>query len=930
MRTPRSTYRLQLHPGFGFRDAAEVTEYVRRLGVSELYLSPVFTAAPGSTHGYDVLDHDSLNPELGGESAFRDLRASAEATGLGLTVDFVPNHMGVGCSGNRFWDDVLQYGQASHFADYFDIDWQSPRAGLFGKVLLPILPDSYGACLEGGKIRIVSDGQALALLVCDRKLPLRPVSLPPLFERLAELVERTFPSASRGLRGIGQALGALVEPLTEDQRFVYRDATRSALERFASLVSETGVQAELTRALDQLNGQQAVAESFDFLDELLRHQAYRLSSWRLAWEGLNYRRFFNVNELAAIRVERPETFHAVHAKLLALVKDGTITGIRLDHIDGLYDPIGYLTQLNDALREATQTRADEAPLHVTVEKILAPDEALPEAFVAHGTTGYEFIRVLNGVLVDRRSEASLSSLYRRFTGDLRDFSDHLREAKHQVLDSLLAADASLLSHALERIAERDRFSRDLGWRSLHRALVETMVAFPAYRSYVRPDGTRTAVDEKLIGRAVIEAMARNPTTARAPYRFLHSLLLLQVKDPEAVGFAMRFQQTGGPVTAKSLEDTAFYRYTRFAAENEVGNQPERIGVELQEFHAQNAERASRHPLGLVASSTHDTKRGEDARARLAVLAEMPNTWRRVVFDLHGIAAGLRDSHDAPSKSDEYLYFQTLVGVVPFGAQDADIRALEERLQEYMRKACREAKVRTSWAHPNEDYEAATRRFLSATLAAPAFVERLRRFCARIDPYAVSKSLAQVALKHCAPGVPDTYQGSEVWHQVLVDPDNRRPVDYSALNALLRGIDERRADRAGLVAQLLNDFSTGAVKLFVVSELLRLRNAQPDVFSSSYLPLDGGSDCVAFGRGNGRCELICAVARFPFRLTRGRSPWAIGSVWGEAEIHGPGLAGQYRNVLTNSVATFGNDVRLAEAFRDFPVAIWVRMNPDAEA
>ena len=926
MRIPRSTYRLQLHKDFGFRDAAKAAPYLARLGVSELYLSPISKATPGSTHGYDVLDHGTLNPELGGEAGFAELTAAASSNGLGLTVDFVPNHMGVGCDGNPYWDDILKHGRASRFAQYFDIDWHYPKETLVGKLLLPVLPEQYGISLEHGQIALDWDGAAIRIRVGERKLPVRPGSLPGLLDKSAELIARSQPKLAQGLRQIAGLCEALVEAWEDPERSNYLDSAEAAEQQLAELLQSDDAASAFAQTLEELNGVLGTASSFDYLDQLLRKQIYRLSSWRLGLECINYRRFFNVNELAAIRVELPEVFESVHAKLLRLVEDGSITGVRLDHIDGLYDPIGYLRQLDAALRRATHNQDESAPLHLTVEKILAAAERLPEAFIAHGTTGYEFIRVATGVFVDRRAEQSLTSLYRRFTGDQLSFSTHLLQAKRDILGSLLASDATKLSHELEGLAEQDRKSRDLSWRSLHDALVEVMAAFGTYRSYVRPSGERTSDDEAMINRAVADALRRNPTAARGSYQFLRSLLLQTNEAVQAGPFAMRFQQTTGPVTAKSLEDTAFYRYTRFIAENEVGCQPERLGVEIEEFHAQNEARARSAPLSLVTGSTHDTKRGEDIRARLAVLSELPNTWRRVVFELARATAELRTNlsgQDAPSRCDEYLFYQTVVGAMPFGASAADVLELEPRLQAYMLKACHEAKSNTSWLDPNEDYDRAVTAFISGALRCRTFVSTLLRLGARIDSYGACNALGQVALKICSPGVPDTYQGSEVWHQVLVDPDNRRPVDYGKLLGRLTSLDELGADRLHTTRDLLERFEDGSLKLFVVRELLRLRNERAELFSGAYRALQAGPSCLAFARTRADDALICAVPRFPFRVTRGRARWPLGQAWGTQLLGTPELGGNFRNVLSGESITLEGSAPLSEIFRHFPVAVLLR-------
>jgi (1->4)-alpha-D-glucan 1-alpha-D-glucosylmutase len=931
LRIPSATYRVQLHSGFGFRDAARIVPYLKQLGISDLYVSPIFQSAPGSTHGYDVLDHDILNPELGGEDGFLALSDALATHGLGLIVDFVPNHMGVGCDGNKLWEDVLEHGQASEHADFFDIDWQPPKETLAHTLLLPILPDQYGLSLERGYFTLHFDGQRICLRAGDRNLPLRPKSLGRVLGRLADLLEDEIPAAQvERVRELATTFAELDDGYRAQATDFesYRENARSAQHRLRECLGLSGDwRPTIERALAELCGIPSRSESFDFLDELLRAQHYRLSAWQLALEAVNYRRFFDVTELASIRVELPKVFEASHRRLLALLGQGRISGIRLDHIDGLLDPIGYLRTLAEHMH-AVVPGSDPAELsaYVIVEKILAPDETLPASFRAHGTTGYEFAQITTGVLIDRRAELNLSNTYRRFSGDTQSFDDHLLRAKRDILGSLLASEATMLSRRLERLAECDRRWRDLTWHSLHSALIEVMASFGAYRSYVQPDGTRTPEDEALIDRAVAAAIRRNPTAGRGAYQFLRSLLLMDSQVPGAAEFALRFQQTTGPVAAKSLEDTVFYRYARNLAENEVGSRPERVGVALSDFHARNTSGQTERRLSLTSTSTHDTKRGEDARARLSMLSELPGTWRQTVYALQRLAARHRAAYDggeAPARPEQYLYYQALVGAVPFGATSEAILALEPRMQAYMRKACREAKQQTSWLHPDPSYEKAVEDYIAGTLGDPEFRARLLRFCRRIEPYAACKALGQIALKLCAPGIPDTYQGSELWHQVLVDPDNRQPVDYDSRVAALQALDAAKLDPLQLSSELLQNYADGRLKLFVLSRLLRLRSAEPALFQGGYSPLDAGENCVAFARGSNGCDLLCAVARFPFRVTRGRKPWPLGDLWNGQVVTGDGLQGSYRNVLTGRSVDVRGQLELSELFRDLPLAVLVR-------
>ncbi|MEP7050570.1 MAG: malto-oligosyltrehalose synthase [Pseudomonadota bacterium] len=931
LRIPTASYRLQLHEGFGFNEAAQLADYLNRLGISDAYSSPIFQAAAGSSHGYDVLDHDVLNPELGGAAGFEALSAALKAHDLGWIVDFVPNHMGVGSDGNRFWEDVLEHGQASERAKFFDIDWLPPKETLAHKLLLPILPDQYGATLESGHFSLVLNDDAIRLRAGTRTLPLRPQSLGRVLTRLADLLEThgSKIDQSEELRQLAREFSALDEgdasrPLVMES---YRRSARALHHRLGEFVNFSGLKLAFSSALSALSGLPGQPESFDFLDELLRAQHYRLSAWRLALEAVNYRRFFDVTELASLRVELPEVFDASHRTLLLLVEQQKISGIRLDHVDGLFDPIGYSRQLAEHLQQALPgSDPAELPVYVVAEKILAPGEMLPAGLRVHGTTGYEFARIATGVLIDQRAEAILSSTYRQFTGDLATFSDHLLGSKRAVLSSLLASDATMLSRALERLAELDRRWRDLSWQSLHDAVIEVIAAFDAYRSYVRPDGTRSAEDEALVNRAVAAAISQNPLSDRGAYLFLRSLLLMDRELPGACEFAMRFQQTTGPCTAKALEDTAFYRFPRNLAENEVGTRPDRFGVSAQEFHAQNALGQSEHPFSLTATSTHDTKRGEDARARLCMLSELPNTWRRAVRTFARSAAKHRvayEGREAPARSDEYLFYQTLIGVTPFAADASFFAEASERLQAYALKAAREAKLHTSWLQPNDGYETALHQFIAGVLADTEFCASVLRFCRRIDPYAACKAIAQVSLKLCAPGVPDTYQGAEGWHQVLVDPDNRRPVDFTILDRQLRTLDEQRADQAALLPELLAHYADGRIKLFVVSELLRLRRAEPQLFRGAYTALEAGPSALAYGRGNEGCDLICAVTRFPFRITRGRAAWPLGECWGSQRLAGPGIHGTYQDALSGRTVEITDSVALSQLFAHFPVAVLKR-------
>jgi (1->4)-alpha-D-glucan 1-alpha-D-glucosylmutase len=935
MKVPQSSYRLQLHAGFGFEAAAAACAYLAELGISDVYVSPILRAVAGSMHGYDVIDHGRISDELGGEEGASLLFASVRKERLGLIVDFVPNHMGVS-ENNRFWEDVLEHGRASEFADYFDIDWRPPKETLTSKLLLPLLADQYGKSIESGALKLRFVGGAIRLEAAGRLLPLRPKTLARVLFHAADRCELHVPARSVSeLRERAQEFDALQEPHFDDGEKaherageVYRRAAEAAKWRLAALFdSDRELFEAVNDALTALSGTPGEPATFDFLDGLVRDQAYRLCAWRLALEATNYRRFFDVNELASIRVERPEVFDAVHEKLLSLFETGKITGVRLDHIDGLFDPIGYLQKLDERIARVCGASLGKTPsAYVVVEKILGPGEQLPELFRCSGTTGYEFARVLNGLFVEPKSELQLVHLYRSFTGDLRSFDEHALDAKRQVLRDLLASEVTMLSRGLENLAETDRRYRDFTLQSLHTAITEVMAAFPVYRSYIRPDGTHSDADEACINQAILSALRRNPTSDRSVYQFLREALLKCVEFAGDAGrdFALRFQQTTAPVLAKALEDTAFYRYAPLVSANEVGGDPRQLALDPSVLHEHNERRLIARPASMIASSTHDTKRGEDTRARITALSQMPSTWRRTLLALGRTAAVHRVTKDhevTPSRVDEYLYYQALIGIFPFGAERVQPEALSERLQAYMVKACREAKLRTSWLNPDEEYERGVCAFVRDSLADAAFVSILRRLCAHLDRPASTIALAQLVLKMCSPGVPDTYQGSELWHQVLVDPDNRRPVDFADLKRRLARI-KAATDRDKLLRELLAQFAGGDVKLFVLHELLALRASKPRLFRAAYTGLDAGDCAIAFARG-GHNELVCVVPRFPFRIARGRQRWALGASWGDARVTGAKLNDRYRNIFTGAELVPDKALRLSEVFADFPVAVLLR-------
>jgi (1->4)-alpha-D-glucan 1-alpha-D-glucosylmutase len=925
--TIASTYRLQLHAGFGFPAAKEIVDYLDDLGITHAYASPYLAARTGSTHGYDLVDAKRLNPELGASfgTVDDDYRAWTDALAarkMGHIVDFVPNHMAASTA-NMWWRDVLENGQASIYADHFDIEWQSPKEGLAGKVLLPVLGAQYGEVLEKGELILKRAGGEFTIGYWERDLPVDPASVGPLLERTAQKLDLAADDPRRqDLESIAYGLAHLTVE-TPHVRAREKEVLRRRLAVLARdpLIAD-GIDAEVAR----MNGTPGDAHSYDDLDALLVAQNYRLAYWRVASDEINYRRFFEINDLAAIRMEHPRVFADMHEKLLELVADGRIQGIRLDHVDGLYDPAGYFAQLRERVGD----------LWIGAEKILSHAEKLPESWPIEGTTGYDWLGTVNGLLVHPRGEEMFTRIYRDFTGELHSFAEQVREAKRTVLRSSLSSELHMLALRLERIATRDRRSRDFTMGALRRALGETITAFPVYRTYVRPDGTRDPNDTQIVTRAIRLARARNPEVNPSVFDFLRDQLLFHgpEPDPDRVELAMRFQQLTGPVTAKGVEDTAFYTYVRFIGLNEVGGAPERFGTSIAQFHGVNAENAKLRPRTMTTTSTHDTKRGEDVRARLAVLSEMPDafaTWLREWEDLAAKHITTLDEEDhvvAPSPVDRLLFYQTVIGAWPFEPYrigSPEQPRFTQRLVDYAIKAAREAKRDTSWLSTNDAYEAGLREFVTNVLRDPELVESFASKAAAIATYGASNGLAQAILKIASPGICDNYQGSETWDLRLVDPDNRAPVDYAALRKLL-------ASNAS-PSELLESFRDGRLKLQLVARALRLRRAHPEIFvEGTYEPIPDGEEVVAFVRKHATGRIACAVTRFPWHATGGgKSPWATGPVWGERRLALP--AGRWRNVLAGNssdqpspmetlpiVEAGGEGVLLRDLFRDLPVAL----------
>ncbi len=936
-----ATYRLQLNPQFGFREAAAVLDYLAELGVTDVYCSPILKAAAGSTHGYDVVDHSQLSPALGTAEDFGAFSRGLRARKLGLLLDWVPNHMGIASGQNRWWDDVLENGPSSAYAEHFDIDWDPPKHALADRILLPLLGSQYGEALEAGELRLVWEQGFFRTAYYEHRLPLGPKTLVPVVEAVyaaARLREDSI--EQQELLSILSAMRHLPDRHERDPGLRRERAREKEVikRRFRTLVESTKEVADAVVAVMRMaNGTVGEPKSFDFFDRLIRSQSYRLASWRVACEEINYRRFFDINELAAIRMESAGVFAQAHALLFELLERGEINALRLDHTDGLYDPFGYFEALQRPFRRLgrdSEAAPDDLarPLPILVEKILGQGESLPPTWPVDGTTGYEFGAAAMGLWVDPRAEAALTSIYQGFTGDHLSLEEHVYRSKLHILQYSLASEVAMLARSLERIAGANRRSRDYTLMILTRALVEVLAAFPVYRTYLRESCAPSQEDSRHVREAIRLANRRNPAISDTVFSFLEDVLLLRTQETESERveherFALRFQQLTGPVMAKSVEDTAFYRYNRLVCLNEVGAHPGTFGASVDSFHEQNAVRARTWPLSMIASSTHDSKRGEDVSARIAVLSEMPEAWRRALRTWDEAAQRARQSVDgepAPSRNLEYLFYQTLVGAWPPGWDGgAGFDEFVRRLTGFLVKASKEAKQNTSWSSPNPEYDAAVERFVPAMLGDSLFLGQARKFCAGVDPYGAANGIALALLKLCSPGVPDTYQGSELWNHNLVDPDNRRPVDFALRRSVLESMRvERKRDPRALARRLLRRYCDGHIKLYVTQAVLALRRTKPDLFlRGDYEPLEGGTHVVAFTRATGAARMVCCTARFSFLKTQGNEPFATGTTWADETLRIP-YAGRYRNVLTGQNLSMDAETRLADVFADLPVALLV--------
>jgi (1->4)-alpha-D-glucan 1-alpha-D-glucosylmutase len=955
-RIPVSTYRIQMNRTCTFLNVAQLVPYLHNLGITDLYCSPYFTATPGSMHGYDVVDPTTLNPEIGTEEDYRKLVGELHQRGMGQLLDVVPNHMGVAMQINSWWRDVLENGPSSRYASFFDIDWNPLKPELRDKVLLPILGDQYGVVLENQELQLVYDEGRFVVRYYDHCLPVAPKpSALILAHRLSTLIEESESNDVHvmELQSIITALKHLPSRLDRVPDLVverYREKEIIRLRLAALLAGSKTIRAFLQENIRQINGTKGVPRSFDVLDHILNDQAYRLAYWRVAAEEINYRRFFDVNELAAIRMEDPAVFNETHRLLLQLVKDGSVTGLRIDHVDGLYDPADYVDKLRQWANEEVPINPDtsERPLYVIVEKILGVSEELPTNWPIFGTTGYDFLAWLNELFVDRANERAFDAIHARFVGEHESFEELTYRCKQLIMQTAMASELNVLGHQLDRLSERDRRSRDFTLNSLTHAIQEIIACFPVYRTYitVAANGIPSR-DRSFIWEAVTKAKRRNPAVSGLVFDFVRDLLLTPLpqedgEKEERLKFVTKFQQTTSPVAAKGIEDTAFYRYHRFISLNEVGSDPRQFGITPSLMHDQLKARQQHWPGSLSSTSTHDTKRGEDVRARLNVLSEIPNQWKDQVIRWQKMNRRFKTKiagGSFPGRNEEYLLYQTLVGAWPFEVMDGNEHAsFVDRIQGYMNKAVKEAKEHTSWISPDNEYEDSVRHFIARVLDrsnANAFLDDLLPFVEWVAQYGIYNSLAQLLIKMTAPGVPDCYQGTELWDLSLVDPDNRRRVDFAERIRLLDELDKAsatEATRVAMVQELVARRTDGRIKLFLTATCLRYRRAHPVLFrDGDYVKLEclgsKNKHLFAFARLHGEGMVLTIIPRFPTRLVADpRTPPLGDGVWGDTWVSVPAWreGTRFRDILTGeSTSTMAQDERqvlpVAQILRHCPVA-----------
>jgi len=876
---PRATYRLQMRPGFGFDQADEIIEYLSDLGISHVYTSPYLQAAVDSTHGYDVVDPTKINAQLGDEESHERFCESIKTAGMGLMIDIVPNHMAILGKQNPWWWDVLENGPASRYAIYFDVDWDASDQHWPNKVLLPILGDHYGRVLENGDLKLSYENGRVTLHYLENSFPLDPSSLSALLSRAADA------SHSEMLAFIAESYARLPRPTVTSRRALERrHRDKAVLHNLLERLCQEDLEANL--AIE--NEMEKVNQDPNSLDEIIEQQNYRLAFWRTANRDLGYRRFFDIKELVGLRIEDPEVFRATHALPIKWFLKGWVEGLRIDHPDGLRNPGEYFFRLQEACPAAW----------IVAEKILEPNEKLPKNWKVAGTTGYDFLNLLNGLFIDPCGVEALAELYKEILDKDIDFKQLVYECKLLVLKELFGSEVNRLSNLFVDICDKHRRHRDYTQPELISVINQTAACFPVYRSYVSvSDNLVSDEDVSYVTMAINLGMEKRPDLDPELFRFLHDLLLLRIPGQLEGEFAMRFQQLTGPVMAKGFEDTALYRYQKLISLNEVGGDPSCFNITLNYFHDCCLVAEKERPLSLLASTTHDTKRSEDVHARLNLLSEIPAEFGSAVK--RWMIMNLKHHQgDFPDKNTEYLLYQTLIGAWPIN---------EERILAYMEKAIREAKEHTSWTKINAPYEKAISEFVKAILRDPLFLADFKKFVQPLIQPGRINSLAQTLVKLTAPGIPDTYQGCELWNLSLVDPDSRRMVDFAIRKKFLQEL------KTLSISQILERMDDGLPKLWVIQQTLHVRKHCADLFNagSSYKPMAAlgsrAEHVIAFMRGE---SAVTIAPRLIMRLN---------SQWDDTSLELP--SGTWMNVLSGEKFS-GDKILLKSALAQFPVALLV--------
>ena len=953
---PLSTYRLQFNRNFTFRHAAELVPYLAELGISHCYASPYLRARPGSMHGYDIVDHHQLNPEIGTVEEYDKFVAALHQHGMGQILDIVPNHMGIMGSDNAWWLDVLENGEASAHAEFFDIDWYPLKDELQGKVLVPVLGDQYGTILDRAELRLTFDKEKgeFSIHYFNHRFPVNPREYPRILSYSLEALQPRLGGESEYLLELQSLISAFNHLPGREETAPEKRAERLRdkeihKRRLATLCARSGEIAQfLAQVVERMNGNSGDPASFDALHELIKAQAYRLAFWRVAADDINYRRFFDVNDLAALRQENESVFNQTHEFILELLREGKIDGLRIDHPDGLYNPQQYFERLRCSGDSSAGKGCSAKGYYIVAEKILTSEEKIAEDWPIHGTTGYNFSNLVNGLFVDSATERKMDRIYRLFIGDHPDFKELVYECKKVVMDRSLNSELNVMANHLSRIALADRHTCDFTLKSLRDALTEIVACFPVYRTYVTEQHV-SASDRAYINEAVSCAKAKSTAAESSVYDFIGEILLTsrlegrpQYYQRSVNHFAMRFQQYTSALMAKGLEDTSFYRYNRLISLNDVGGDPLRFGITPEEFHRKMEHVAQIWPNEMVTTSTHDSKRSEDVRARIDALSEMPLAWHRHVRGwrrLNRKKKTLCGRSEAPTANDEYLLYQTLIGAWPFGTDNQDPgENFVERICDFMRKATREAKENTNWANPNQAYESAVSHFVKSVLESKEFRDNFLPFQRKAAYFGMLNSLSQTLIKLTVPGVPDIYQGNELWEFSLVDPDNRREVDYKArhraLQLLKTKFESNHQPTGQKVRDLTQNMEDGHIKLYTLWKTLGLRNQRPELFrQGEYIPLrvtgEKAKHVLAFAQKAADSVLITAVPRLCGELLGGKLN-LLGNreIWGDTKIELlPTVETRLGNLFTDELVEskrHGNttSVAVTRLFANFPVALLI--------